>query len=80
LANKGKKIPKKKFANSRRYAGPHFAIGISCPVAVDIFTQDPVWLHWSAGNLAEHAESDILVINPSIYAEVSCHFSSKELD
>src|SRR5688572_28527608 len=50
-------------------------------VLLDVFTEDKEWFEWSAGKLEEHAERDILVINPVIYAEVSCHFSKiEELD
>ena len=50
-------------------------------VLLDIFTKDQAWFNWSAEKLAHHAESDVLVINPIIYGEVSCHFSKiEELD
>src|SRR5205085_5812612 len=44
----------------------------------DILTEDPVWFDWSAERLAHHAESDILTINPIIYAELSGQFSTIE--
>ena len=47
-------------------------------VLLDILTEDPVWLEWSATALAEAAESGPLYINPVIYSEVSIRFSSIE--
>jgi predicted nucleic acid-binding protein len=50
-------------------------------VLLDIFTEDATWLSWSSGKVAEHAENDVLAINPIIYAEVSPRFSQiEELD
>jgi hypothetical protein len=50
-------------------------------VLLDIFTDDPAWLEWSAAALADAAESAILAINPIIYAEVSVGFNRiEELD
>ncbi len=47
-------------------------------VILDILTEDPVWLDWSAGRLSELAERHVLVINPLIYAEVSVGFERIE--
>lgn len=50
-------------------------------VLLDIFTEDATWLSWSSGKVAEHAENDVLAINPIVYAEVSLQFSQiEELD
>ena len=47
-------------------------------VLLDVLTEDPVWLEWSAEALVEAAESGPLWINPIIYAEVSVRFSRIE--
>ena len=47
-------------------------------VILDVLTEDPRWLAWSAKALAEAAEVDVLVINPIIYAEVSVRFERIE--
>lgn len=47
-------------------------------VLLDVLTEDPEWGQWSAGALAEAAESRVLVINPLIYAEVSVGFDRIE--
>jgi len=50
-------------------------------VLLDVLTRDPHWAAWSEEKLAAHAERDLLMINPIIYAEVSAHFSTiEELD
>ncbi len=43
-------------------------------VLLDVLTDDPRWAPWSADALAEHADQDVLAINPIIYAEVSVGF------
>lgn len=43
-------------------------------VLLDVMTDDPRWSSWSADALAEHADQDVLAINPIIYAEVSVGF------
>jgi hypothetical protein len=47
-------------------------------VILDVLTEDPRWFPWSADALARSAESDVLVINPIIYAEVSVRFARIE--
>ncbi len=37
-------------------------------VILDVLTEDPQWLEWSARRLAECADQGDLVINPLIYA------------
>jgi len=50
-------------------------------VILDILTEDDGWLDWSSTQLAESANSGMLVINPVIYAEVSARFERiEELD
>lgn len=47
-------------------------------VLLDILIPDAEWEAWSAGALAEAAESSLLAINPIIYAEVSIGFERVE--
>lgn len=47
-------------------------------VILDVLTEDPQWFAWSGEALAEAAESDVLVINPIVYAEVSVRFERIE--
>ena len=50
-------------------------------VLLDIFTEDAIWLGWSAKALEAAADRSRLVINPMIFAEVSVHFDTiEELD
>jgi predicted nucleic acid-binding protein len=47
-------------------------------VILDVLTEDPQWLQWSAQVLTEYADRGDLVINPIIYAEVSIGFKQIE--
>jgi hypothetical protein len=47
-------------------------------VILDVATEDPRWIEWSAGQLETLAEDHILVINPIIYGEVSVGFDRIE--
>lgn len=47
-------------------------------VILDVATEDPTWLDWSAGELARAANSSRLAINPLIYAEVSIGYERIE--
>lgn len=47
-------------------------------VILDIVTEDPEWLDWSAAALEQSAEGGTLAINPIIYAEVSVRFDTIE--
>ncbi len=50
-------------------------------VLLDIATEDPRWMPWSAEQLEDLAQRYILIINPLIYAEVSVGFDGiEELD
>jgi predicted nucleic acid-binding protein len=50
-------------------------------VLLDVLTEDPTWFSWSSDALAHAAESDALIINPIIHAEVSVGFARiEELD
>lgn len=50
-------------------------------VILDIVAEDADWLDWSSSMLARAAQTGRLVINPLIYAEVSCGFDRiEELD
>ncbi len=45
---------------------------------LDVVTEAPVWLSWSADALERASEESTLVINPLIYAEVSIGFDRIE--
>jgi predicted nucleic acid-binding protein len=47
-------------------------------VLLDIVTEDPEWLDWSASALAAQADAGPLAINPLIYAEVAARFDRIE--
>ena len=47
-------------------------------VILDIVTEDPEWLDWSAAALERSAEAGRLVINPIVYAEVAMGFTTIE--
>ena len=47
-------------------------------VILDVVTDDAEWGDWSAAMLAGAAHRGRLVINPLIYAEVSCRFDGIE--
>lgn len=51
---------------------------VDANVLLDVLTEDPAWLGWSAGALADAADAGPLWINPIIYAEVSVRFSQIE--
>jgi predicted nucleic acid-binding protein len=48
-------------------------------VILDVASDDAEWVDWSASMLAAAAQKGRLVINPLIYAEVSCGFDRIEL-
>jgi len=47
-------------------------------VILDVLTEDPEWLDWSASALARQADAGPLVVNPLIYAEVAARFDRIE--
>lgn len=47
-------------------------------VILDVLTLDPVWSEWSGTALERIADSDSLLLNAVIYAEVSIRFSRIE--
>jgi predicted nucleic acid-binding protein len=47
-------------------------------VILDILTEDPEWLAWSAAALATQADAGPIVVNPLIYAEVAARFERIE--
>ena len=47
-------------------------------VILDVVTEDADWSDWSAAMLTAAANEGRLVINPLIYAEVSCGFAAIE--
>jgi predicted nucleic acid-binding protein len=54
------------------------AVLVDANVLLDVITEDSKWFAWSADAIAHAADSDRLVINPIIYAEVSIRFSRIE--
>ena len=51
---------------------------VDSSVILDILTEDENWFAWSAQTLADCASSNILAVNPIIYAEVSIRFEKME--
>lgn len=51
---------------------------VDANVLLDIFTEDPQWVDWSEGQLAEAIDLGPAVINPIVYAEVSVRFDRIE--
>lgn len=51
---------------------------VDSSVLLDILTDDPSWLSWSADALARAADEGRLVINPIVYAEISTGFDRIE--
>ena len=47
-------------------------------VILDVVSEDAEWFDWSASMLAAAAQDGRLVINPIVYAEVSCGFERIE--
>lgn len=54
------------------------AVLVDSNVLLDVITEDPTWSEWSSETLASAADSNELVINPIIYAEVSIGFTRIE--
>lgn len=54
------------------------AVLVDSNVLLDIIMEDPVWLDWSGGKLAEIGDIAPLAINPIVYAEVSAGFDRAE--
>ena len=47
-------------------------------VLLDVMTEDPTWFNRSSAARARAAESDLLIVNPLVYAEVSIRFERIE--
>jgi hypothetical protein len=47
-------------------------------VLLDVATEDPQWLEWSAARLRDAADGAGLALNPIIYAELSVHYQTIE--
>jgi len=47
-------------------------------IILDIVTEDPEWFRWSSETVANYADTNVPVINPIIYAEVSVGFERIE--
>jgi len=43
-------------------------------VLLDILTEDPEWLDWSASRAGWQADAGPLIIQPLVYAEVAARF------
>ena len=54
------------------------AVIVDSNVLIDIFTKDKIWYEWSSAQLERLVETDILIINPIIYSEVSVGFTNIE--
>jgi predicted nucleic acid-binding protein len=54
------------------------AVLVDSNVLLDVLTGDAHWYPWSSQALRDAAETDRVVINPVIYAEISTHFSRIE--
>ena len=54
------------------------AVLVDANVLLDVMTEDPRWLAWSAEAIERVADRHRLVINPVIYAEVSIRYSRIE--
>jgi hypothetical protein len=48
---------------------------VDANVVLDLLTNDPKWVDWSARQMASARDEGLLVINPIIYAEVANAFS-----
>lgn len=47
-------------------------------VILDVVTEDPEWMEWSAAMLEDAVEHGAVAINPIVYAEVSVRFDRIE--
>lgn len=47
-------------------------------VLIDVATEDPRWLPWSSGQLANAMASGRVAVNPVIYAEFSVYYATIE--
>ena len=47
-------------------------------VLLDVMTENDEWFAWSSEVLREHADKNLICINPVIYAEVSIRFARIE--
>jgi predicted nucleic acid-binding protein len=47
-------------------------------VLLDILTDDPAWLDWSAEHLDRQAAQGAIIVNEAVYAELSVGFASEE--
>jgi hypothetical protein len=54
------------------------AVLVDSNVLLDVMTEDPRWLAWSAEAIERAADRFRLVINPVVYAEVSIRYSRIE--
>jgi hypothetical protein len=54
------------------------AVLVDSNVLIDVFGRDPAWFPWSSAALADAADTESVVVNPIIYAEVSLGFERIE--
>jgi len=47
-------------------------------VLLDVITEDPEWMDWSAAALTERANMSRIAINPIVYGEVAARFARIE--
>ena len=57
--------------------GEHSTL-VDSNVLLDVLTEDPTWMAWSADRLAEAVDRGPVLINQVVYAEVSLRFSTVE--
>ncbi|MCP9490602.1 MAG: type II toxin-antitoxin system VapC family toxin [Solirubrobacteraceae bacterium MAG38_C4-C5] len=51
---------------------------VDSSVLLDVFTEDPVWLAWSAEQLTEAAQRGAVILNAVVLAEIAARFSRLE--
>ena len=56
----------------------HSGTVVDSSVLLDVFTEDPTWLAWSADRLVEAAQRGALILNAVVVAEVAPRFSRIE--
>ncbi|MBA2347588.1 MAG: type II toxin-antitoxin system VapC family toxin [Solirubrobacterales bacterium] len=57
---------------------PAFGTIVDTNVLLDVFTDDPQWVDWSAEQLARAFDRGPVVINPIVYAELGVGFDRIE--
>jgi predicted nucleic acid-binding protein len=57
---------------------PGVPVLVDSNVLMDVFTEDPVWVDWSASALEAAGHDAVLVLNQIVYAELSVSFPTIE--